>query len=106
MLCHHLNPGVPLAIPAAQAAPEAPAKNVSVTLMAPCLSPVTQSRGSARADPEPRGRSVMAASTGMRVRARSVFVRTLALFLVLGPWFHFCLISVREIVSFCFVFVQ
>lgn len=63
--------GVPPAILAAQVAPEAPAKNVSVTPMARCLSPVILSRGSARADLEPRGRSVMAASTGMHERARS-----------------------------------
>lgn len=65
--------GVPLAILAAQAAPEAPAKNVSVIPMAQCLSPVTRSQGSASADLEPRGPSVMAASTGMHERARSVF---------------------------------
>lgn len=63
--------GVPLAILAAPAALEVPAKNVSVTPMARCLSPVTLSRGSARADLEPQGGSVTAASTGMRARARS-----------------------------------
>lgn len=65
--------GVPLAMPAAQVALEAPAKNVSVTPMARCQSPVTLSQGSAGVDQEPRGRSVTAANTGMRVRARSVF---------------------------------
>lgn len=65
--------GVPLAIPVAHAALEAPAKNVSVTPMALCLSPVTLSQGSAHADLEPQGRSVMAASTGMHVKAWSVF---------------------------------
>lgn len=63
--------GVPQATLAAQAALEAPAKNVSVTLMAPCLFPVTRSRDSARAALEPQEGSVMAASTGMRARARS-----------------------------------
>ena len=77
MHCHCLNSGVPLAMLAAQAALEAPAKNVSVTPMAHCLSPVTLSRGSARADPEPRGRSVTAVNRGMRARAWSVFVRIL-----------------------------
>lgn len=45
--------GVPLAILAVQAAPEAPAKNVSVTPMAHCLSPVTLSQESARVALEP-----------------------------------------------------
>lgn len=75
--CRCFNPGVPLAILAAQVVPEAPAKNVSVTPTAQCLSPVIQSQGSARADLEPRGRSVMAVSTGMHERARSAFVRIL-----------------------------
>ncbi|KAK2114324.1 hypothetical protein P7K49_008590 [Saguinus oedipus] len=65
--------GVPLAILAVQAAREAPAKNVSVIPMAHCLCPVTLSQDSARADPEPREGSVMAASTGMHARAGSVF---------------------------------
>lgn len=82
LLCYYLNPGVPLAIPVAHAALEAPAKNVSVTPMALCLSPVTLSQGSAHADLEPQGRSVMAASTGMHVKAWSVFVRILTLLLV------------------------
>lgn len=77
LFCHCFNLGVPLATLAAQAVLEAPAKNVSVTPMAHCLSPVMLSQGSARADLEPRGRSVMAASTGMHERARSVFVRIL-----------------------------
>lgn len=77
MLCHRLNLGVLLAILAAQAAPGAPAKNVSATRMAQYLSPVTLSQGSAPADPEPWDRSVMAASTGMHARAWSVFVRIL-----------------------------
>lgn len=64
--------GVPLAILAAPAALEVPAKNVSVTPVARCLSPVTPSQGSARADLEPQGRSVTAASPGMHARAWSV----------------------------------
>lgn len=69
--------GVPLAMLAAQAALEAPAKNVSVTPMAPCLCPVTLSQGSACADLEPRGRSVTAVRPGMHAKAWSVFVRIL-----------------------------
>lgn len=69
--------GVPQATPAAQAALEAPAKNVSVTLMAPCRFPVTGSQDSARAALEPQEGSVMAVSTGMHARAQSVsFVET------------------------------
>lgn len=64
--------GVPQATLAVQPALAAPAKNVSVTLTAPCLFPVTQSQDSARAALEPQEGSVMAASTGMHERARSV----------------------------------
>lgn len=84
---------MPLAILAAPAALEVPAKNVSVTRMARCLSPVTPSQDSARAAPEPQGRSVTAASTGMHARAWSVCVRTLTSPFVLGASFHFCLVS-------------
>lgn len=79
--------GVPQATLAVQAAPEAPAKNVSVTLMAPCLFLVMQSQDSARAALEPQEGSVMAASTGMHARARSVsFVETSAQAFFLVTW--------------------
>lgn len=69
--------GVPQATLVVLAALEAPAKNVSVTLMAPCLFLVMQSQASARAAWEPREGSVMAANIGMHERARSVSVRIL-----------------------------
>lgn len=77
ILLSYSNVGVPQATPAAQAALEAPAKNVSVTLMAPCRFPVTGSQDSARAALEPQEGSVMAVSTGMHARAQSVSVRIL-----------------------------
>lgn len=84
---------MPLAILVAPAALEVPAKNVSVTPTARCLSPVTPSQGSAHAAPEPQGRSVTAASIGMHARAWSVCVRTLTSPFVLGALFHFGLVS-------------
>lgn len=79
--------GVPQATLAVQAALEAPAKNVSVTLMAPCLFLVMQSQASARAAREPREGSVMAVSTGMHARARSVsFVAMSAQAFFLVTW--------------------
>lgn len=87
---------MPLATLAAHAALEVPAKNVSVTPMALCLSPVTQSQGSARAAQEPREGSVMAASTGMHARPRSVFVCTLTYLLVLGPGYQVCPLSSEQ----------
>lgn len=78
---------VPLAILVAPAALEVPAKNVSVTPTARCLSPVTPSQGSAHAAPEPQGRSVTAASIGMHARAWSVcFVEMNARAFFLVTW--------------------